>query len=155
MAIIGIKSRRMESILPEQKESADPWLWLESLDSPQTRAWVTAQNERTSAFLERIPQRAEIHRRITELWNYPRCSVPFKEGHRYFELRNDGLQNQWVLYVRESLDQPPRILLDPNLLSSDGTVALTETVASRDGRLLVYGLSHAGSDWEELRVRDV
>jgi prolyl oligopeptidase len=145
----------MESILPEQQESADPWLWLEDLDSPQTRAWVTAQNERTFAFLERIPQRAEIHRRITELWNYPRCSVPFKEGHRYFELRNDGLQNQWVLYVRESLSEPPRILLDPNSLSSDGTVALTETVASRDGRLLVYGLSHAGSDWEELRVRDV
>ena len=116
---------------------------------------MSAQNARTFAFLDGIPQRPEIRRRVTELWNYPRCSVPFKEGHRYFDLRNDGLQNQWVLYVRDAPDSPPRVLLDPNSLSTDGTVALTVTVVSRDGRLLAYGLSHAGSDWEEIRVRDV
>jgi prolyl oligopeptidase len=145
----------MEFLVPELEQLADPWRWLEDLDSPQTKAWVSAQNERTLAFLDGIPQRAEIRRRVTELWNYPRCGVPFKEGHRYFDLRNDGLQNQWVLYVRDAPDAPPRVLLDPNSLSTDGTVALTGTEVSRDGRLLAYGLSHAGSDWEEVRVRDV
>jgi len=134
---------------------SDPWRWLEDLDSPETRAWVEAQNARTFAFLETIPQREEIRSRITELWNYPRCGIPFKEGHRYFDLRNDGLQNQWVLHVREALDGASRILFDPNALSTDGTVSLAGTEVSRDGRLLAYGLSRAGSDWEEWHVRDV
>ena len=92
---------------------------------------------------------------MTELWNFQRCSVPFKEGGRYFFLKNDGLQNQAALYVKERLDAPARMLLDPNTLSADGTVALTGAQVSRDGRLLAYGLSRAGSDWEEWRVRDV
>jgi prolyl oligopeptidase len=134
---------------------SDPWLWLEDLDSEETRAWVESQNRRTFAFLEAIPQREEIRQRITELWNYSRRSVPFKEGPWYFDLRNDGLQNQWVLFVRNGLDGTPRVLLDPNTLSPDGTVALVGTEASRDGSLLAYGLSRAGSDWTEWRVRDV
>jgi prolyl oligopeptidase len=134
---------------------SDPWIRLEDLDSAETRAWIESQNQRTFAFLESIPQREEIRSRITELWNYPRCSQPFKEGHRYFDLRNDGLQNQWVLFVRDGLDGVPRVLLDPNTLSSDGTVALAGTEVSRDGRLLAYGLSRSGSDWTEWRVRDV
>jgi len=154
MAGIGIKSRCMEYKLHGHPIS-DPWIWLEDLDSPETRAWVEDQNRRTFGFLETIPQRDEIRTRITELWNYPRCGLPFKEGHCYFDLRNDGLQNQWVLFVRNGLDGTSRVLLDPNTLSSDGTVALAGTEASRDGRLLAYGLSRSGSDWTEWRVRDV
>ena len=154
MAGIGIKSRYMEYTLHGLSIS-DPWFWLEDLDSPETQAWVEKQNQRTAAFLESIPQREEIRARITELWNYSRRSVPFREGARYFDLRNDGLQNQWVLFVRESLDGTARVLLDPNTLSSDGTVALAGTEVSRDGRLLAYGLSRSGSDWTEWRVRDV
>ena len=154
MAGIGIKSRCMEYTLHGISIS-DPWFWLEDLDSAETRAWVEVQNQRTSAFLEVIPQREEIRQRITELWNYSRRSVPFKEGRRYFDLRNDGLQNQWVLFVREGLEGASRVLLDPNTLSSDGTVALVGTEACRDGSLLAYGLSRSGSDWSEWRVRDV
>jgi len=154
MARIGIKSRCMEYTLHGLSIS-DPWFWLEDLDSAETRAWVETQNQRTFAFLEAIPHREEIRQRITELWNYARRSVPFKEGHRYFDLRNDGLQNQWVLFVRESLEGTSRVLLDPNSLSSDGTVALVGTEATRDGSLLAYGLSHAGSDWTQWRVREV
>jgi prolyl oligopeptidase len=134
---------------------SDPWFWLEDLDSVETRAWVETQNQRTFGLLEAIPQREEIRQRITELWNYSRRSVPFKEGRRYFDLRNDGLQNQWVLFVRDGLDGTPRVLLDPNMLSSDGTVALVGTEACRDGSLLAYGLSHSGSDLTEWRIRDV
>jgi prolyl oligopeptidase len=134
---------------------SDPWYWLEDLDSAETRAWVEKQNQLTFAFLESVPQREEIRKRITELWNYPRRSVPFKEGRRYFDLRNDGLQNQWVLFVQDSLESTARVLLDPNTLSSDGTVALVGTEVCLDGSLLAYGLSRAGSDWTEWRVRDV
>src|SRR5712671_3986789 len=154
MARIGIKSRCMEFTL-HGKEISDPWRWLEVLDGPETRAWVESQNQRTFAFLETIPQREGIRRRITELWNYSRCSLPFKEGGRYFCFRNDGLQNQSVLHVSDRLDAPSKILLDPNTLSSDGTVALAGTSPSRDGLLIAYGLSGAGSDWEEWHVRDV
>jgi len=134
---------------------ADPYRWLEDLDSPETAAWVAAQNELTFSYLEKIPVREKIRQRLTHLWNFERYGIPFTEGGRYFYTRNDGLQNQSVVYVADSLDSPPRVLLDPNLLSADGTIALTETAVSRDGRLLVYGLSAAGSDWEEYRVRDV
>jgi prolyl oligopeptidase len=134
---------------------ADPYRWLEDLDSPETAAWVAAQNELTFSYLEQIPAREKIRQRLTHLWNFERYGIPFTEGGRYFYTRNDGLQNQSVLYVAESLDGPPRVLVDPNLLSADGTIALTETAPSHDGRLLVYGLSTAGSDWEEYRVRDV
>jgi len=134
---------------------ADPYRWLEDLDSPETAAWVAAQNELTFSYLEKIPVREKIRQRLTHLWNFERYGIPFTEGGRYFYTRNDGLQNQSVVYVADSLDSPPRVLLDPNLLSADGTIALTETAVSRDGRLLVYGLSAAGSDWEEYCVRDV
>src|SRR5262249_3521951 len=137
------------------KEIPDPYRWLEDLDSAETRRWVESQNERTFSFLAEIPQREAIRRRVPELWNYERCGVPFKEGDRYFFMKNDGLQNQAVLYVKDRLDAPARMLLDPNTLSADGTVALASAQASRDGRLVAYGLSKAGSDWEEWRVRDV
>jgi prolyl oligopeptidase len=137
------------------KEISDPYRWLEDLDSPETRRWIESQNERTFHFLDEIPQREVIRRRVTALWNYQRCGVPFKEGDRYFFMKNDGLQNQAVLYVKDALEAPARMLLDPNALSADGTVALTSAQASRDGRLMAYGLSKAGSDWEEWRVLNV
>jgi prolyl oligopeptidase len=134
---------------------ADPYRWLEDLDSPQTRSWVEAQNEVTFGYLETIPARERIRRRLTELWNYERYGIPVKEGGRYFIGRNDGLQNQSVIYTMERLDGEPRELLDPNRFSADGTVALSSMEVSEDGRLLAYGLSSGGSDWEEIKVRDV
>jgi len=133
----------------------DPFYWLEDIDSPQTRQWVAQQNQRTDAFLSTIPERESIRRRLTELWNYEKCSVPIKQGGRYFFTKNDGLQNQSVLCVRDTIESSSRVILDPNLLSADGTVALTATVPSRDGKYLAYGLARAGSDWEEWHVLDV
>ncbi len=134
---------------------ADPYRWLEDLDSAETKAWVEAQNKLTFAYLKEIPARERLRERLTRLWNYERYTVPFKEGERYFYYKNDGLQNQSVLYTATSLDAPPTVLLDPNKLSTDGTVALSGIDISDDARLLVYGLSAAGSDWQEYRVRDV
>lgn len=134
---------------------ADPYRWLEDLDSPQTRDWIAAQNHLTAEYLARLPARERIRQRIAELWDYEKFGVPSRRGNRYFFTRNDGLQNQAVLYWMEGLEDPPRLLLDPNLLSEDGTVALMQTRVSLDGRLLAYGLSSAGSDWVEWRVREV
>jgi prolyl oligopeptidase len=134
---------------------ADPYRWLEDPDSPETRAWVEAQNKVTFAFLEAIPARSRLRRRLTRLWDYEKFGVPTREGGRYFYSRNTGLQNQSVLYTTASLDAPAAELLDPNTLSADGTVALSGLEPSDDGRLLAYGLASAGSDWQEWKVRDV
>jgi prolyl oligopeptidase len=134
---------------------ADPYRWLEDDNSSETKAWVEAQNKVTFDYLEKIPQRESIRQRLTKLWNYERYGVPFKEGGRYFFFKNDGLQNQSVLYTTPSLDAQPAVLLDPNALSADGTVALAGIGVSEDGSLVAYGLSAAGSDWEEWKVRDV
>jgi prolyl oligopeptidase len=133
----------------------DPYRWLEDLDSEQTRAWVEAQNRLTFDYLQRIPARQRLLERLTQLWNYEKYSQPFKEGGRYFYFKNDGLQNQSVLYTQESLEAEARVLLDPNTLSEDGTVALSGIAISRDGRYLAYGLSRSGSDWQEWKVRDI
>lgn len=134
---------------------ADPFRWLENPDSPESRRWIEAQNVVTSNYLAKIPSRAALKERLTKLWNYERFGLPYKEGQRYFYSRNDGLQNQAVLYSLPDLDAPPQVLLDPNTLSKDGTVALKNYVISHDGTLMAYGLSAAGSDWEEWRLRDV
>lgn len=134
---------------------ADPYRWLEDLDSEETAAWVAAQNEVATAFLEQIPSREPIRQRLTALWDYEKWSAPFKSGDRYFMLKNDGLQNQSVLLTAPSLDAEPRLLLDPNALSPDGTIALSGIEVSEDGRSLAYSLSVAGSDWQEWHVRDV
>jgi len=133
----------------------DPYRWLEDIDSKQTQSWIKAQNRATLAHLGKIPTRGKINRRITELWDYERYGVPFKQGGRYFYTRNDGLQNQGVLYWMESLEAEPKVLLDPNKLSEDGTVALTGYSVSEDGGLLAYGVSASGSDWQEWRIREV
>ena len=134
---------------------ADPFRPLEDPDSPETRAWVTAENELTFGFLAQIPAREPLKRRLTALWNYEKFSVPFQEGDRYFYSHNSGLQNQNVLFTTDSLDAEPRVLLDPNLLSKDGTVALAGLSVSHDGKLLAYALADAGSDWTTWHVRDV
>jgi prolyl oligopeptidase len=133
----------------------DPYRWLEDANAPETQAWVEAQNQVTFAYLSRLPAREAIRSRLKELWNYERFGIPFRQGNRYFLSRNDGLQNQSVLYTLESLDAEPRVLLDPNTLSADGTVALSGVSVSEDGRLMAYGISASGSDWQEWKVRDV
>ncbi|MDB5972929.1 MAG: prolyl oligopeptidase [Hydrocarboniphaga sp.] len=133
---------------------ADPYRWLEDLDSAQTTAWVQAQNALSLPFLAALPEREALSKRLTSLWNYERFDVPAKAGGQYFYTRNDGLQNQAVLYVQKGSDAP-RELLDPNRLSKDGTIALAEFEPSPDGRWLMYATAAAGSDWNEFRVRDV
>ncbi len=134
---------------------SDPYRWLEDLNGADTQAWIAAQNEITEAYLAALPWRAQIRARLTELWNYERYGVPFRRGNRYFFTRNDGLQNQSVLYWMNNLDDEPTLLLDPNTLSDDGTVALSGHAVSDDGSLLAYALSASGSDWMEWRVREV
>ncbi len=134
---------------------ADPYRWMEDLDSPELAAWVGEENKVTQAYLAGIPQRAGLTQRLTELWNFEKFSAPTREGGRLFFTKNDGLQNQAVLYWLDKLGGEPRLLLDPNTLSNDGTVALSAFAPSRDGKKLAYALAAAGSDWLEWRVRDV
>ena len=134
---------------------ADPYRWLEDTDSPDTLAWVQAENKLTFGYLDQIPYRKAIHDRLTKLWNYERFGVPEQRGGRYFYQHNNGLQNQSVLLVAESLGTEPRVLLDPNTLSADGTVALSGEAISDDGKLLAYGTAASGSDWMEWHVRDI
>ena len=134
---------------------ADPYRWLEELDAPATKAWVAAQNALTDSVVESFPEREVIRRRLTELWNYPRTGLPFKERNWYFYTKNDGLQNQSPLYVTDGLHGEERLLIDPNTLSSDGTMAVALTATSPDGKWLGYGLASGGSDWRELHLRDV
>ena len=140
---------------------ADPYRWLEDPQSSETQAWIEAQNQVTFAYLEQSPIRERLKQRITQLWNYEKFGTPFKQGNaqreddRYFYFKNDGLQNQSVLYTLPSLDAEPRILLDPNTLSVDGTIALAGLSISEDAKLMAYGLSASGSDWREWKVRDI
>jgi prolyl oligopeptidase len=134
---------------------ADPYRWLEDVDGPATKVWVEAENKLTDSFLATIPGRSAIKDRLTQLWNYARYSAPFKENGRYFYFQNTGLQNQSVLLVQDGRNAAPRVLLDPNTLSTDGTVALSGASASDDGHYLAYSISTSGSDWQELHVRDV
>jgi prolyl oligopeptidase len=134
---------------------ADPYRWLEDTDSPETKAWVEAENKLSDSFLASIPERPAIKTRLTQIWNFARYSAPFKEGGRYFYFQNTGLQNQSVLFVQDGKNAPARVLLDPNVLSPDGTVALSGQSPSHDGHYLAYSLSTSGSDWKELHVRDV
>jgi prolyl oligopeptidase len=134
---------------------SDPYRWLEDVDSAETLEWVRCQNELTFRFLEKIPVRDKLRERLTELWDYAKAQAPVKHGGRYFQLRNTGLQNQDVLFVFETLTAEPRLLLDPNTLSEDGTVALNAWEASPDGKWLAYATSASGSDWQEWHIRSV
>lgn len=132
----------------------DPYRWLEDADDRQVKAWTEAQNQLTREYLDQIPALEKIKARLTELWNFPRCEVIHKAGGNYFFTRNDGLQNQAVLYAFDSLQGDPRLLLDPNTLSDDGTVALMEQFYSKDGKTLAYTLAASGSDWQEIHLLD-
>lgn len=134
---------------------ADPYRWLEDDNSAETKAWVVAQNEVTERFLAALPQRLPVRKLYTGLYNFERFGVPFHEGGRYFWTRNDGLQQQNVLYTARSLKDTPSVALDPNGFSKDGTVALSGWAPSRDGRRLAYGVAGAGSDWQTWKVRDL
>ena len=134
---------------------ADPYRALEDPDTDVTKAWVEAQNQVTFSYLNEIPAREKIKQRLTKLWDYEKYGTPFKEGESYFYFKNDGLQNQSVLYTLPTLESEPRVLLDPNQLSEDGTVALSGIAISENGQLLAYGLSSSGSDWQEWKVRDI
>src|SRR6266446_186766 len=133
---------------------ADPYRWLENAEDPETAAWVEAENKLTASLLGGSEHEA-LKKRLQELFDYARVSVPEQRGGRYFYLRNTGLQNQSILFVREGRTGPERVLLDPNALSPDGTVALTATSVTRDGALMAYTLSKSGSDRQEIFVRDV
>lgn len=137
------------------KKVADPWRWMEDLDSPEVKRWVAAQNAVSEPWLAAIQEREAIIKRMTDLWNYERYTTPFKIGGRYFYKRNDGLQDHHVLYVADSPGKTGRILLDPNTFSKDGTVSLSQAVPSPDGKLLAYSISDGGSDWKQWRIRDI
>ncbi len=133
----------------------DPYRWLEDTDSPETVAWVKTENLLTGTYMEKLADRAPFRNELTKLLNYQRYTVPEYEGHRYVYRKNDGLQNQSVIYTLKNLSDEPTVLLDPNQLASDGTVAVSSTAVSEDGRLLAYGVAASGSDWNEIRVRDI
>jgi prolyl oligopeptidase len=134
---------------------ADPYRWLEDDTSADTATWVEAQNKVTFAYLERIPYRAPLLKRLNALYNYAKYSSPSRKGEYYFFSKNDGLQNQSVLYIQQGLTGTPDVLIDPNTWSTDGTVRLATFEPSKDGKLAVYGVSRSGSDWQEYNVLDL
>lgn len=134
---------------------SDPYRWLEDVDSPATHEWIHQQNELTFSLLKNIPARNRIREQLTQIWDFKKASSPYKKGGRYFQFMNSGLQNQDVLYVFESLNDAPKILLDPNTLSNDGTTALNNWSISHDGKWLAYAISSSGSDWQTWYIRNV
>jgi prolyl oligopeptidase len=150
---------RREEVIETQfgTQIADPYRWLENdvRNDPAVRQWVTAQNEVAERYLAALPAREAFRRRMTQIYDFERLGVPEKRGNRYFYTRNDGLQNQSVLYMREGLEGTPRQLIDPNTWSADGTIALSEWVPSEDGKRILYSVQEGGSDWRVVRVLDV
>ncbi|HET9528232.1 MAG TPA: prolyl oligopeptidase family serine peptidase [Pyrinomonadaceae bacterium] len=134
---------------------ADPYRWLEDDKKPEVQAWIEAQNKVTFAYLDRIPYREKLKARLTELYNYPRISAPFRRGDTYFFTKNDGLQNQSVYYIQKGVNGTPEVFLDPNKFSADGTSVLSAFSLSKDGKYVAYGISSGGSDWVTLSVMEV
>ena len=134
---------------------ADPYRWLENDTSVQTAAWVEAENKVTNAYLQKIPFRGKLLKRLTELANYEKISAPRKRSGKWYFYKNNGLQNQSVLYVMDELGSEPRVFLDPNTLSTDGTVALKGVYFSHNGKWAAYAISRSGSDWQEFFVIDL
>jgi prolyl oligopeptidase len=134
---------------------ADPYRWLEDDNSPETAEWVQAQNEVTFGYLEQIPFRQTIKERLEQIWDYPKYGTPFKKGENYFFFKNDGMQNQSVMYIQTALDAEPEVFLDPNTFSEDGTISLSGLGFSKDGKQMAYSISKSGSDWNEIFVMDV
>lgn len=138
-----------------EREVSDPYRWLEDTESKETQQWIEAENKVTQRYLKGLPNREAMRKRLETLWNYERYGIPSMHGGRYLYQHNDGLQNQSVLYLTSSLESPAQVLLDPNKLSQDGTVALAGRVPSDDGKLLAYGLADGGSDWRTWKVREI
>lgn len=134
---------------------ADPYRWMEDDNSEETKQWVDAENAATFNYLDQIPFRDAIKNRLTEVWDYASVSSPYKVRNYWLEMRNNGKQNQSVLYYRSSLDEEAQLLFDPNTLSEDGTVALSDYAISKDGKYLAYAISRSGSDWREIFVMDI
>ncbi|WP_338849577.1 prolyl oligopeptidase family serine peptidase [Massilia sp. W12] len=149
-------SKKVEQVdLMHGVRVADPYRWLEENNSPQVAQWVGAQNSFARSWIDQYPQRSAIHTRLSALWNFSRYTVPEQQGGLYLFAHNNGLQNQAPLYVQKNWQDAPRMILDPNTLSADGTLALEHAKLSPDGRYLAYAVAGAGSDWNEVRVRDV
>lgn len=132
----------------------DPYRWLENDTTPEVAAWVKAQNQVTFGYLNQIPFRGKIKERLSQIWNYPKYGTPFKRGVNYYFYKNDGLQNQAVLYVQKGLNGTPEVFIDPNKFSADGTTSLTTVSFSKDNKYVAYGTSGGGSDWNEFYVLD-
>jgi prolyl oligopeptidase len=132
-----------------------PYQWMEDLDSKPVTDWIAEENKVTFDYLAKLPLRDHLQKRITELWDYPKVSIPAREGGRYFYAKNSGLQRQSPVYMRATLTGPVTLVLDPNVLSPDGSVSVAQWAPSRDGKLLAYGLSEGGADWRTLHVRDI
>jgi prolyl oligopeptidase len=137
------------------RKVADPYRWLEDTESEATAAWIRAQNKVTNQYLESIPERTTMREKLEQFWNYERFGIPSRRGKRVFYSHNDGLQDQSILYKADSLDAARQVLIDPNTLSDDGTVALAGTALSDDGQLIAYGIADGGSDWRTWKVRNV
>lgn len=164
LILLGCKSEVMT--YPESKKDdvkdtlwgvvvEDPYRWLEDDNSDETKAWVEAQNKVTFDYLEKLPYREAIKARLTQLWDYPKTGTPFNVSGRWFVFKNDGLQNQSVLYIMNDPKEEPRLLLDPNKLSDDGTVAFSGMDVTPDGKTLVYKIARSGSDWNEIFAMDI
>jgi prolyl oligopeptidase len=134
---------------------ADPYRWLENENAPETTSWVNEQNKVTFGYLEKIPFRQQIKQRLEKIYNYPKYTAPYRKGEYYIFSKNDGLQNQNVLYIQKGLNGKPEVLLDPNKFSADGTSRLAGFSLSKDGKYAVYGISKGGSDWQEYYVMEV
>ena len=134
---------------------ADPFRWMESLDAKETADWVAAENAVTEPYLAKLPLRDHFKTRLTELWNYPRTGIPLIEGGKIFYARNTGLQKQAPVFMRTAIDAEPSLVIDPNVISADGSLSLSEWQPSPDGKLFAYGLSEGGADWRTIHVRDL
>lgn len=133
----------------------DPYRWMENEADPDLKTWIDEENALTNNYLSEIPFRQKIYDKLKSIYNYEKRTAPYRKGDKYFSYKNDGLQNQYVLYVQNSLEDEATILLDPNKLSDDGTVALASTAVSEDGNLLAYAIAKSGSDWNEVFVKDI
>lgn len=156
LSLVYPEARRCDQIdIYHGVKVADPYRWLEDPNSAETKTWINAENKLTSDYFKKIPYRQAIRDRYTKLYNYESFSAPIKLGGRYFFLHNNGLQNHYVFFVADSLNAEPHILLDPNTLSTDGSVSVANSAVSNNGKFLAYGIAKSGSDWVEWHVRDV
>lgn len=133
---------------------ADPYRWLEDDNSEKTAAWVIEQDKVTNEYLSKIPFREKLKERFEKLYNFPKYGAPFRAGNKYYFFKNDGLQNQSVMYVKDNLDGEAKVFFDPNKLSEDGTVSLATFAFSKDGKTFAYATASGGSDWKEYFVMD-